>query len=48
MADPVSVNTVERLGSGTMIIASKTFTQATVPWVKVFFISQENDRRFLR
>lgn len=39
MADPLSVNTVERLGPGTIDIASKTFIQAATPRVKVFFIA---------
>jgi hypothetical protein len=39
MAGPEPVNTVARPGPGAMNIVSKTFIQATMPGVKVFFIT---------
>jgi hypothetical protein len=38
MADPVSVRTVERPGAGAESV-DKTFIQASMPGVKVFFIA---------
>jgi Zn-dependent protease with chaperone function len=39
MAGPEPVNSVERPGPGAMPIVRKTFIQATMPGVKVFFIT---------
>jgi len=38
MADPVSVNTVARLGQGTITFASKTFIQAQYAVGKGLFV----------
>jgi hypothetical protein len=44
MAGPEPVNTVERPGPGAIVIVRKTFIQAAMPGVKVFFFALGDSR----